>query len=148
MSSKIKLIIIMFVVSICGFSQTNHPTISSVTINYKSVQQSTVASASLASATASQKKVASIIFNLVDVTQVKEISYKIVNASGAIESQASYNIVNTKSDKANNGRMLFRIDGSTVYINAPQYLDTGTYTFQITTTDLSGISSPIYSSNN
>lgn len=140
------LAIVMFF-SLDLLSQS-HPTISNFSASYKSVNQTSVTPTSTLAASNSPKKVVNLVFDLVDISQVSEISCKIISATSALAYEVSYNIVDTKHKKENNGRTLLKIEGSTVYINPPTYLDMAAYTIELTTKSNSGVVSPVFTYTN
>lgn len=119
----------------------NHPTVSSLNVQYKSLPQQTL---SVAQTTNTPLKVVPLAtLTLVNAAQVSSINLKVVNNSGAIEYESNF-LTNTNSVSDASGRKVFQLNGNTVLLNIPRHLATASYSYQIVTKNTAGVASPVY----
>ena len=119
----------------------NHPTISGISIQYKSLPQTTLALTQFTNN--SVKVVPMATITLVNASLVSAINFKVINITGAIEYQSDYilssNIINDAS-----GRKVFQVIGNSVFINVPREVTAGNYSFHAYTKNAANVSSPTY----
>lgn len=124
-------------------AQTNssHPTVSNLTVQYKPLPQHTL---SVSQATNNSVKVIPMAtISLIDASLVSMVDFKVVNNTGAIEYQANYNLSSNAISDAS-GRKVFQLNGNSVFINVPRELKSGNYSFHVFTKNTSNVSSPTY----
>lgn len=133
---------IMLFLSIGVWAQNaNHPTVSNLTVQYKSLPQHTL---SISQSTNNIVKVIPMAtISLINASQVSAVNFKVVNAAGAIEYQSNYNLSSNAVSDAS-GRKVFQLSGNSVFINVPRELISGNYSFYVFTKSALNVSSPTY----
>ncbi|MEO6305025.1 MAG: hypothetical protein ABIP51_17820 [Bacteroidia bacterium] len=141
--SFLRILILLCVSARIIAQNLNHPSVSNLEVNYKTIMQPTISATS--STVTNNKVVAQVTISLINTNNIKNIFFKIVNSSGAIEYQANYDITGINTINAPNGRKLFYYNNGIVYLNSPQQLIPAPYLFQVFTKNNTGNASPVFS---
>jgi hypothetical protein len=124
-------------------TNTNHPTITSLKVSYKSVPQGTVNN--LQNNTSQINVIPQSTINLVVAANVTKIYFKILNTqTNAVIYQVNYPI-NSSVILNTEGKKIFENNNGVIFISSGQITPLKPYTFQLQTEDDQSNLSAIYS---